>query len=187
MKKLLSATLILLALSSAASAAERFLPAAGSSVTIKGTSTLHAWSMQGSTINGRLAVPDDWKTAGLAESLVDVSIPVTSIRSDYARMDRLMSEALRSKDNPAVTYRMTTATLQGLSVAHTSGKLTIAGVTRDLTMDVAIAHENDGRYILTATVPVRMTDYGVTPPTAMLMKTGNDVTVTFRWVVSSTQ
>ena len=187
MKKLISATLFLLALSSAALATERFAPAPGSTVTIKGTSTLHEWSMQGSTINGQIAVADDWKTTGLAESLVDVSIPVTSLKSDHARMDRLMSDALKSKANPAITYRMTGATLQRVSTAHTTGKLTIAGVTRDVTMDVSMSRDNDSQYVLTGTTPIRMSDYGVTPPVTMMgtLRTGNDVTVTFRWVVTT--
>ena len=42
-----------------------------------------------------------------------------------------------------------------------------------------------GASFLTGQLPIRMTDYGIKPPTAMMgtIKTGDDVKVTFRWVV----
>lgn len=186
MKNAILAGILLLTLGSPALATERYAPAAGSSVTIHGTSTLHEWSMQGSTINGEVSVSGDWKTNGLAEAVVDVSIPVTSIRSDHERMDRIMAEALKSKDNPVITYRLTGATLERQSTAHTTGKLTIAGATRDITMDVTISGSN-GLYTLTGSTPIRMTDFGIKPPITMMgtLKTGNDVTVTFRWVIAA--
>lgn len=186
MKNTLIAGLLLLTLSSAAGAAELYAPSTGSSVTIKGTSTLHEWSMKGSTINGALSVAGDWKTNGISDAVVDVSIPVTSIRSDHERMDRIMAEALKSKENPTITYRMTSATLQAPSTAHTAGKLTIAGTTRNITMDVSIS-DNNGSYVLTGSAPIRMTDYGIKPPVTMMgtLKTGNDVTVSFRWVIAT--
>lgn len=186
MNKTILATLLLITISSAAPAAERFAATTGSTVTIKGTSTLHEWSMQGSTINGQISVADDWKTNGLSEAVVDVAIPVTSIKSDHERMDRIMGEALKSKENPAITYRMTSAVLQGVSAVRTTGKLSIAGMTREITMEVAIS-QADGRYVLTGSTPIRMTDYGIKPPVTMMgtLKTGNDVTVTFRWVVAA--
>ena len=52
-------------------------------------------------------------------------------------------------------------------------------------MDVQGVRGNDGRYILTGQTPVKMTAFGIKPPVAMLgtIKTGDDVKVTFRWVV----
>src|SRR5438105_828312 len=108
MKKLITAAVLLLVLSSAAPAAGRYAPAKGSMVRIEGTSTLHNWSMEGATINGQLSVPADWK-GGLTDSIVKVSIPVGSIKSEHDRMDRIMGEALKSKANPEITFQLTTA------------------------------------------------------------------------------
>jgi polyisoprenoid-binding protein YceI len=71
----------------------------------------------------------------------------------------------------------------------TRGKLTIAGVTRDVTMQISGTRDSGGMYFLTGQLPIRMSDYGIKPPTAMMgtIKTGNDVKVTFRWAVQPAQ
>jgi polyisoprenoid-binding protein YceI len=161
-------------------------------VIIKGTSTLHEWTMEGTTINGTVDTdPDTWRTAGEKPAMVSVTIPVASIKSDHAKMDDLMRDALKSKAHPAIRYemssgRLTKATGGDSFIVRTNGKLSMAGMTRDVTMDVAATRLGDGRYLLAGELPVHMKDYGVKPPTAMLgtIKAGPDVTITFRWVVA---
>jgi polyisoprenoid-binding protein YceI len=179
----------LLALAAFAASAERFAPATGSLVKVEGTSTLHAWTMQGSTIAGRIdaATPDQWT----GDANVTVTIPVTSIRSEHAKMDKLMAEALKARQHPEIRYELVQAMPNGDAEAFlvkTKGKLTIAGVTREVAIDVQGKRNADGRYTLTGTAPIKMTAFGIKPPTAMLntIKTGDDVTVTFRWIVEKT-
>jgi len=181
MKRIL-AILTLTALAALAASAERFTATTGSLVRIEGTSTLHAWTMEGSTIQGQIDTAD-------APNAV-VTIPVTSIKSEHAKMDKLMAEALKAKQNPDIRFELTGAPpiKPGTEsfTAKTQGKLTIAGVTRDVTLDVQGARNADGRYTLTGQAPIRMSTFGITPPTAMLntIRTGDDVKVTFRWVVA---
>jgi len=183
-------TILTLALAALAASAERYAPAKGSSVKIEGTSTLHAWTMQGSTITGQISAPnpDNWN----GSANVVVTIPVTSIKSEHAKMDKLMAEALKARSHPEIRYEMTAATPANAGAdaftLKTSGKLTIAGVTKDIAMEVRGVRGPDGRYILTGEAPLKMTAFGIKPPTAMLntIKTGDDVKVTFRWVVEKT-
>jgi len=103
-------------------------------------------------------------------------------------MDKLMAEALKAKQYPEIRYELTQAAPQiaGASfTVKTHGKLTIAGTTRDVTLDVQATRGPDGKYTLVGTAPLKMTAFGIKPPTAMLntIKTGDDVKVTFRWVV----
>ncbi len=159
-------------------------------ILIKGTSSLHDWQVEGSTVNGSISAdPATWRIAGDGTANLSASIPVSSIKSEHARMDRIMRDTLKSAKNPDITYQLTSASRTSGSgdsfVVHTNGKLTIAGTTRDLVMDVTATHTNDKRYTMTGEVPIRMTDYGFKPPVAMLgtLRTGNDVKVSFRWVV----
>ena len=173
--------ILTLTLAALAASAERFAPATGSLVKVEGTSTLHAWTMQGSTIGGQI-------NAANGSADVVVTIPVTSIRSEHAKMDKLMSEALKAKQHPEIRYELTQAipdTNAPQFTVKAKGKLTIAGVTRDVALDVQGTRNPDGRYTLTGTAPLKMTAFGIKPPTAMLntIKTGDDVTVTFRWIV----
>lgn len=170
--------------------ADRFAPAKGSSVKVEGTSTLHNWEMEGTTINGQLNAPSFDKFNG--PSAATVTIPVRSIKSEHTKMDNLMADSLKAKEYPDIKFELTNVnpTQPGADsfTVKSTGKLTIAGVTRDITLDVKGTRNPDGRYTLTGTAPIRMSDYGIKPPTAMMntIKTGNDVKVTFRWVVEKT-
>jgi polyisoprenoid-binding protein YceI len=185
MKKL-SLLLLCTALALAAGA-DRFSGSMGSVIKIEGTSTMHAWTMEGTTIKGEInaPTPDNWNAPAKAA----VAIPVTSIKSEHSKMDKLMAAALKADKNPEICYEMTSATPKNVTassfVLQTRGKLTIAGVTRDLNLDVQGSRNADGRYVLVGSAPLKMTAFGIKPPTAMLntIKTGDDVKVTFRWVV----
>lgn len=169
-----------IALAAVAASADRYAPATGSSVKVEGTSTLHAWTMEGSTISGEISD---------SPAKAVVKIPVTSIKSEHGKMDKIMADALKAKTHPEIRFELTEAALPNTDASFTlkaKGKLTIAGVTRDVTLDVQGTKNADGRYTLTGTTPLKMTAFGIKPPTAMLntIKTGDDVKVTFRWVVS---
>lgn len=169
----------------------RFTPTDTSTITIKGTSTMHDWTMAGAAILGAIDTdPDVWKAAGEKPARVTVSIPVASIKSEHKKMDALMQEALKAKTNPEIRYEMTSAAVTKVEgdafVVRANGKLTIAGTTRDVTMNVTAQRAGDRQYILTGETPIRLPDYGIKPPTAMLgaIKTGADVKVAFRWIVA---
>jgi polyisoprenoid-binding protein YceI len=171
--------------------AERFTPTTGSFVRIEGTSTLHDWKMEGTSINGSItALPIEQWTDGTSTGPVSVSIPVTSLKSEHSKMDKLMADALKARANPAIRYEMTHAVLTkpgATFVLKTDGKLTIAGVTREVEMQVTGARAAGGAYMLTGELPIRMSQYGIKPPTAMMgtIRTGDDVKVTFRWAVEA--
>lgn len=191
MKRTIAITItFVLALAAITASAEKFLGTKGSVVRVEGTSTLHAWKMESPSIQGQIQAPtpDNWNAPAKAV----VTIPVTSIKSEHAKMDKLMAEALKAKAHPEIRFEMTAATPRNADgnafVLETRGKLTIAGVTRDVAFDVQGSHNADGRYTLVGQAPIRMSEYGIKPPTAMMgtIKTGDDVKVTFRWVVEKT-
>lgn len=191
MKRFTLSAIALLVFIGGVAAADRYTPATGSFVRIEGTSTLHDWKMEGTTIQGTITAPpiEQW-TNGTKQSEVSVAIPVTSIKSEHAKMDKLMAEALKAGANPTIRYELTSATLANPGASFlldTRGKLTIAGVTRDVAMQITGAPDSGGKYALTGQLPIRMSDYGIKPPTAMMgtIKTGNDVKVTFRWIVEA--
>jgi len=191
MKRIILSAIALLVFLGGVAAADRYTPATGSFVRIEGTSTLHDWKMEGTTISGNVTAPpiEQWTNA-TPPSEASVSIPVTSIKSEHAKMDKLMAEALKAGANPMIRYELINAVLSQPGAAFvlaTRGKLTIAGVTREVEMQITGARNTNGTYTLTGQLPIRMSDYGIKPPAAMLgtIKTGNDVKVTFRWVVEA--
>ena len=187
MRRIIAISICIAAAAVAAAYAERYT-AVSSSITIRGTSTLHDWQVAGETINGKIEGPPlaGWKDGS---AVVKVAIPVKSIKADHERMTRIMQEALKEAQNPEITYELTGASLQTSSAdaftVRARGRLTIAGVTREIDMSVDGKRLTPATYALTGSTPIRMTDYGIKPPITMMntLKTGNDVTVSFRWVV----
>lgn len=167
--------------------AERYSGSQGSVIKIEGTSTLHAWTMETSQIKGEITAPtaEIWN----AGSKAVVSIPIASIKSEHSKMDKLMAEALKAKTHPEIRFELVDAVAQNANAngftVKTRGRLTIAGVTKDVTMDVRGQKTADGRFALTGEAPIRMTSFGIKPPTAMMntIRTGDDVKVSFRWIV----
>jgi polyisoprenoid-binding protein YceI len=180
--------LLTLTLAAFAASAERFAGTNGSVVKVEGTSSLHNWTIESTTIKGEISAPtpDNWN----APAKAIVTIPVTSIKSKHARMDKLMADALKAKAHPQIRYEMMQATPSSVTasafVLETHGKLTIAGTTKDIAFNVRGSRNPDGSYTLVGEAPIKMTSFGIKPPTAMMntIKTGDDVTVTFRWVVA---
>lgn len=170
----------------------RFTGAENALISVSGTSTMHDWKMSGTTIRGAITASESVSTGPLAAE-VRIVIPVASIKSEHARMDKLMQEALKAKRHPEITYELASAAIErsdgATFVARTLGKLTIAGTTREIEMQISGRRGEDNAYILKGEVPIRMTDYDVKPPTAMLgtVKTGNDVVVSFQWTVQRAQ
>lgn len=82
MKRILITAIALAVFLAGVAAADRLIPTKGSLFRIEGTSTLHDWKMEGTTINGTIAAPplEQWKDNA---SDVSVAIPVTSIKSEH--------------------------------------------------------------------------------------------------------
>lgn len=154
----------------------------GSTVRVAGTSTMHDWACESNQVVGTLTgAPADGAISG-----VDVTIPVQALECKNGTMNGKMREALKASDNPFIRFSLTRADLsapdaQGAFSVAATGQLTIAGATRPVQMDVRGRALGDGGYRFTGEVPLKMTDFDVKPPTAMLgaVKAGDAVTVSF--------
>jgi polyisoprenoid-binding protein YceI len=193
--------LLTVAALAAATERARFTPTTASTIEVTGSSTVHEWKMEGKTIAGAIDIApevaadptkaESWKSDKAA--LVTVTIPVANIKSEHAKMDNVMLDAMKARQYPDVKYELTQATpVKGTAesfLVHTKGKITIAGVTRDLDMDVSAAKTGAKTYVITGEAPMTMTSFGIKPPTAMLgtIKSGDAIKVSFRWVVDRTE
>lgn len=153
------------------------------SMTISGTTNVHNFDSKVTQASGELVISDK-----KAQSLV-IEIPVKGIKSNEGLMDKKTYEAFSADKNPTITFHSTeinnlTVTDNDIAVTVT-GNMTIAGVTRKVTLTATGKIIKPGVYEFKGTIPVKLTDYKMKPPTAMLgiMKVGDDVklkyTVTF--------
>jgi len=194
------AALALLALMGTAAAAQttaRVAVAPGSKLWIEGTSNLHEWSCKADTLDAAIDV-DAAAVAQLATSApqalkhVQVKVPVRALKCGHGAMDNNLYKALNADKTPNVNYILATfdaapGTTKDSFTLHTSGTLEISGKQNPITVDVAADRLPDGSIKATGTVPIRMTDYGIKPPTALFgrLKTGDEVKVHFELTLTA--
>ncbi len=161
-----------------------------SAMKLSGTSTLHKWDMNASVFSSKASF--DFKSGSTTElaslkSLV-FALAVANLSSGEKGLDKNAYKALNAKQFKDISYKLTSATVSSegsskyLIKAH--GELTIAGVTKEIVMDVHCMVNADGTIACTGTETLNMTDYQVKPPTFMLgaMKTGDALTLDFTMV-----
>ncbi|MDB4874119.1 MAG: hypothetical protein JWM41_565 [Gemmatimonadetes bacterium] len=192
---------VLLALISTTARAQdaRLVVGADSKLWIEGTSNLHGWSCKAEKVDAAIdvdAAAAQSLSAAPAKSLkkVQVKVPVRSLKCGHGGgMDDNMYKALKANDgSPEVTYILATfdavqGDMKDTFTLHTVGTLTVAGKENPVTMDVTATRMPDGSVTAKGTVPIKMTDYGIKPPTALFgtLKTGNEVKVNFELTIGA--
>ena len=159
---------------------------------VAGTSTLHIWTVTGTSINGAAAFAGEFGAATPpALQSIQLVIPVNSLKSgEGGGMDGTMDDALKMKKNPNITYTLASATLASGPTKDdpqchyaATGQLTIAGWMKTVNLTLDVRGSSDGTLTISTTTPLKMTDYGMDPPTAMLgaIRSGDAVTVSVTW------
>ena len=148
-------------------------------ITIAGTSTLHDWESNVEEASGSATIVAEESKLNEIQAL-DVRMVVKSIKSGKNGMDKNTYAALKESDHPAITYKLLSASIKNATTATTTGDLTIAGKTRRVNMDVTYT-VSASKVDFKGEAPLKMTDFGIDPPTAMLgsIKTGDDITIRF--------
>jgi len=181
MKKLTVTTALSLILA-LAMYAQNYSVAPNSTMTITGTSNLHDWETVVTTIKGYAVFNLESDGAVLIES-ANLTFPVNSIQSEKGKkMDNLTYEALNAETYPEIKFKLTQARINETAdgrKADVDGMLTINGQTKSVHF-VADAANNTG-LAWKGVVPLKMTTYGIDPPTALLgaLKTGDDIEIHF--------
>ncbi len=158
--------------------------ARGGTVEIKGTSNVHGWTCKVEQYTGTVA---GGLTGEMPAAVTEATftVPVAGIDCDNGTMNGKMRDALKAGQHASIRYTLTEARAtpgeNGRFTLATKGRLTIAGQTQPVQMTVQGEVMSDGRYHFTGSTPVKMSQYGIKAPTAMLgaMRTGDEVTIVF--------
>jgi polyisoprenoid-binding protein YceI len=169
----------------------------GSKVKIDGTSTIHDWTVESAIIGGFMeleATADAELKSMKVKPKVEVVIPVRSLKSGKKPMDTVMHNAMKQADYPKIEYRLQELTPKGPGdkpetfVYTATGALTVSGVTRTNSMTVNISRIDKKQLKVVGATNVKMTDFGIKPPAPDLalglIKTGDDVKITFEWLTA---
>ena len=172
----------LLVMSAALAAQQRVTLAPTSSLTIEGTSNVHAWHATTTALISsiQIAAPGD---ASSEVEAVTVTIPVTSLKSGKGGLDKNMYKAMHADKHPTVAYRMTSFRSSPENAAYAAvvgGLLTVNGVEKEVVLNATISGDAIALKAV-GTTKFRMTEFGIKPVTALMgaIRTGDEVTIRF--------
>jgi polyisoprenoid-binding protein YceI len=116
-------------------------------------------------------------------SELEFQIPVAGIQCGNDTMNGKLRDALGAEKHPMIEYRLTSIQQvpgEGVKLKAT-GNLSIDGKSPPVTFAVDAAVDADGSVIAIGSVPLKMSSFGVDPPSAMLgiLKTYDPVTIKF--------
>lgn len=159
-----------------------------STITINGTSNLHDWKTTTKQIKGELVLAGSNQVKALA-----IDVPVKSIKSGEKIMDTKTYETFKADKNPNISFRLTNVSEfknsgNDMTLAFT-GNLTMAGVTKKVTIKTAGKSIKSGSYKFNGSVDLKMSDFKMSAPTAMMgmMKVGDGIKLVFDVVVDEQQ
>jgi polyisoprenoid-binding protein YceI len=162
---------------------------------VAGTSTVRAFQCQAGAFDAKIESSGvDAVGAVLAGekavSTIEVTVPAEKLDCRNGTMNEHMRKALKAKEFPTVVFRAASYDLSrtGESVAVTlNGSLTLGGLEKPITVKAQAKPGPDGTLIVSGTREVRMTEFGLKPPTLMLgtMKVDEKITVGFEVVLKN--
>jgi hypothetical protein len=182
----------------------RYNASSGSKMRVEGTSTLHDWRSVSTLILGFLEVGPNFPTEpgqavqpGKMDVHGEAAVNVRSLRSinkdgSYYddKMDDKMYEMLKSTNFPKIVFSIKELTLKEPAKDKDSpymfdakGDLGVAGVTNNISFPVSVLILPDKKLKITGSVPLKMTQFKIPPESILFVKTADDVTVKFEWVL----
>jgi len=170
----------------AAPALETITLGSNYNVTILGTSNMHDWDAKVEKVTGQGQASFD-ADGCLNINTIDLKMEVKSIKTKSNAMNKNTYKALKADAHPSIGFHLTLP-VQSIKVGQAAqtlsakGNITVAGVTKPITMQIKVNMPSKTLLQVEGTQALKMTDFDVQPPVAMMgvMKTGDDITIQFK-------
>ncbi|WP_179351989.1 YceI family protein [Winogradskyella vidalii] len=156
-----------------------------STLEVHGTSSIHDWILETEKQSGKIVISN---TEELAIETLSITVEAESLKSGKSSMDKNTYDALDTDDHKTMDFNLTSVKKvdklsdQSFKVSA-SGKMTIAGVTKTMSVDLTLKIEGT-KVLLNGEKSFNMTDFGIDPPKALLgtIKTGDAIKIVFKSV-----
>jgi polyisoprenoid-binding protein YceI len=174
----------LLALTTLTRAQDYVLSKTGSNVEVTGSSSLHNWKMDLTAYTSGFNLVKEGNAVKNISN-VNFSCKVKDLKSESNLMDRKAYDALKADKSPEIKFIGTSVsdlvTNNQKFTGKVKGNLTLAGQTREVVMPFSGTISSNNSISIQATASMLMSEYGITPPTAIMgtLKTGDKISVNF--------
>src|ERR1700733_14680447 len=163
----------------------RLSPSTDVAMNLSGTTPVKNWSMTAHGLNGdaRMDVSKDRHLVGI--NSLNFSLPVLNLKGEQHAMDEDAYTALKADTYKDIVFKLTSATVEpqsdGFYTIEALGKLTVAGVTKTVTLKMRSQVACDGSIAFTGSENVKMSDYNVERPSHFfgIIKAGDDMTLSY--------
>jgi polyisoprenoid-binding protein YceI len=156
---------------------------------VAGTSTVRSFECAATAFDATVeSVASDAVAAVLAGEkgvgAVVLQVPAPKMDCGNGKMNEHMLKAIKSEQFPAITFRVSAYDLAkadaGVRVTL-NGALTLGGVEKNITVNAVGSATPDGALKVTGKYALKMTEYGLKPPSLMLgtLKVNELVNVNF--------
>jgi polyisoprenoid-binding protein YceI len=149
-------------------------------LSISGTSTLHEWTM--TSKDTKYQAIFDMTPDGKLSRIPSLTLTVRgeSLKSGHTAMDKNAYSTLNTSLHKNIVFELLTSSVSEAQ-ASCEGNLTVAGVTRKISVDATIRILPDKSFLISGTKKLKMSDFNVEAPTFMFgtVTTGDEITVSF--------
>jgi polyisoprenoid-binding protein YceI len=149
-------------------------------LSISGTSTLHEWTM--TSMEGKVQANVEAKADGspIKFNSLNLSVRSESLKSGHNAMDKNAYSSLSTETHKVIKFDMTSASVTGTKV-HCTGNLTVAGVTKSITLEAVCTVMPNRSLLCSGTKKLKMSDHEIEAPTFMFgtVTTGDEITISF--------
>jgi polyisoprenoid-binding protein YceI len=160
-------------------------PGKGTVINVSGTSNVHGWTMTSTLAESQGVFKLNAKDEIINLSNFSFSTAAKSLKSGKSSMDSRTYKTLKADEFRTISYHLKSVDIAMIQPnkykIQTKGNVTIAGKSQPIAMVVTAVVNADQSITCTGTTPLKLTDFGIEPPSFMLgaMKVGNDLTIKF--------
>jgi hypothetical protein len=162
----------------------------GSKVRMDGSANIKSWSMETAIVGGFLEA-DAGFPATISKVTAQVFMPVRSFKSGMSSMDGRMQKEMNEPQFKRIEYTLvelkpkSAAGATGPVAFDAVGALTVVGKTRTNAMPVTIERLADGKLKVVGSTNLKMTDFGIEPPSTLgLFTSHDDLKISFEWLLA---
>lgn len=162
---------------------------------VQGTSTVRSFECKAAEFDAVVTTTQDAAVRAVlagqkAVGAVTLTVPAAKLDCNNGTMNGHMYKALKATEHGEITFRLSSYDLvpAGAGIQTTlRGELTLGGVTKPVVIEAIATDGGNGTLLVTGTHQIRMTEFGLKPPTLMMgtMKVNEKIDVRFELFLKS--